>query len=96
MPRDGPLPTLGVEIGAAKGAACRVGGDSLTALGAIAGMHRARIGPSRMTPLSGPSEVLKKRPDECGPPHGLIETQHARPTATGSLSRDQRNSWGDR
>jgi hypothetical protein len=39
MQRDGLLPPLGVEVGSAKGAACRVGCDPLAALGAITGMH---------------------------------------------------------
>jgi hypothetical protein len=47
--RDGPLPTSGVEVSSAKGAACRVRCDSLAALRAISGMHNGEdpVGPSQ-------------------------------------------------
>lgn len=40
--RDGPLPPLGVEVGPAQGAACRIRCDPLAALGAITGMHDSK------------------------------------------------------
>jgi hypothetical protein len=52
MQRDGLLPTLGVEVGSAKCAACRIGCDPLSALGAITGMHNSE-NPSR------PSQAAK-------------------------------------
>ncbi len=41
MQREGPLPTLGVKVGSAKGAASGIRCDPLATLGAITGMHNS-------------------------------------------------------
>jgi hypothetical protein len=59
MHRRRPLPTLGIEVGAAKRTTSGEWRDAFSALWAMAGMHVNRIPPCDHGPLNGISGVAK-------------------------------------
>jgi hypothetical protein len=72
MQRDRPLPTLRVEVGPTKGAACRTRCDPLATLAAIRGRHNsadsAKSSQSAKGLVRGSEERRRARPRS-----GLIE-----------------------
>ena len=69
MQRDGPLPALGIELGAAEGAAGGIWGDPLAAFRAKTGMHDSEdsVNPSEAAKgiVRSSEEALGAAPKGC-------------------------------